>query len=445
MNHDDEQLAARSVTGDREAFATLLERHLHPAWRIALATLGSSHAVDAAHDAVVTGVCDAVLAAGRQPDPTRTLRTRIAGAVHRAAAEGDRGRRAVAPAGTDPVLAAFATLPAASRAALWLVEVEGGNAEQVAPVLGLDRGATAALADRAGAALRDRLAADAASQASDPACVDALRKLPAQAAGRLTEYEREQIGQHVAACGACAAWLAATVAPRAALRGLVVPMPAGLATAVAERWAERPARDGLPWLRGWSDRAVGAAAAAVLAVGLAGAAVLGRDGNGRGPELAAPAGSVAEDTDGGDPVLADPAVAAPSTVASFPGAAPLRASGTTSTGSTAGSAERPRGTSPTLGRRDTPTTSTTAAPRPAPTPTTSTTAPPAGDTGGDAPADTVEETGTQVTVDLGEATIGIGDDTGITIGDQTAGDAPASSGEPTIELQLPGLPPITLP
>lgn len=412
----DERLVTLAGEGDLDALGALLDRHLHPAWRVALA---GSPSAEAAEAAVVTGFCDALNAAGRHPESTVSLRTRLAGAVHRACVAADRAdrgaHRAVAEAPEDPALAAFLALPVASRIALWLTEVEGGAPEQVAPVLGLDRSATGALADRAAVALRGRLATEAAARAIDPECRIALGKLPAHAAGKLTSAERGRIGEHLAGCGSCASWLAAIVAPRPALRRLVVPVPASLPTAVAEAWAERGGRDRSPLLRAWSERAVGAAAAAVLAVGLAGAVFGGRsDDDEEGPELASPAGSldlseVGADDDPPAPVTpAAPVVAETAVLSSGLSAAPA--------GPTATDADRPR-------TADTPATPpaappTTTPPTTPPTTTPPTTAPPA-----EEPPIAVEE---GPTIDLGVVEVELDE-------------------SPQVEVEVPGLPPVSLP
>lgn len=431
----DDHLVARANDGDTAALATLLDRHLHPAWRVALA---ASPDATAAQAAVVAGFCDAVAAAARHPEPLLSLRTRIAAAVHRAAAADGRVRRATAPPAPDPVLAAFATLPTSSRTALWLTRVEGGTAAQIAPVLGLDRNATAALVDRASTAFRARLAADGAQAAGDAACARTFARLPDEAAGRLTEAERDEVSQHVAACASCATWLAAIVAPRPALRRLVVPVPDSLPLAVAERWAAVAGRDRTVRYRGLSERAVGAAAAAVLAIGLAGAAFLGRDDDNDRPELAAPTGSTpsggpAADVDLSDPVLPD----APAATTSVASTALGRGSGDAGGDSARGDGDKlpPKTQAPTP---------TPAAPPAAPPAAT----PPASDGGAGAlpPAISDPVTDTQVTAEVPDVlVVGIGDDTGIAVAGEPVGDPPPAEKEPAVVVDLPLLDPIALP
>lgn len=429
----DDHLVARANDGDTIALGTLLDRHLHPAWRIALA---ASPDATAAQSAVVAGFCDALVGAARHPQSPTSLRTRIAAAVHRAAAADARSRRPVVPT-ADPVLLAFATLPTSSRTALWLTEVEGGDPDQIAPVLGLDRGATAALVARASTALRERVAANGAGAAGDPACVSTLGMLPAHAADRLSDGERDAVVEHLSGCSACAGWLAVVVTPRPALRRLVVPIPDGLPLAVAQRWAEVAGRDRTTWYRGISERAVGAAAAAVLAVGLAGAAFVGRDSD-TGPELAAPAGgstSAAGYDDLLDPVLP---------------AAPAGATSVASSGFARGSG----GAGADTARSDD--KLPPKAPAPAPTPAAPPAAPPAAAppstppaTAEDPPVDvpSLPPTDTQATVEVpGVVVVGIGDETGVEVaGTPIVGDPPSAEEELKAEIDLPVLPPISLP
>jgi DNA-directed RNA polymerase specialized sigma24 family protein len=435
----DDELVTRAADGDTDALAAVLDLHLHPAWRIALAAAGDPHAAEAA---VVTGVCDALAAAARHPDSTASLRTRIVAAVHRAAAAAPRAT--ARPTTDEPVLAAFATLPVRSRTALWLTEVEGGTPDQVAPVLGLDRSTTAALVDRASAALRDRLAADAALSAGSEDCARALGKLPAHAAGKLTAGQRVEVGAHLGTCGSCAGWLAGAVAIRPALRRLVVPVPDGLPLAIAERWADTN-RDRPSWLRGVSERAVGAAAAAVLAIGLAGAAFLGRDGDDALlPGVANPA--VGGGTPSGETARTAPldAIIPASTpplatgsgtgsVASGTGATPARRSSTPA----APPATEPPATTPTSAppAATAPPAAPPATQPPAQEPATE---PPAAEDGGSEPSATVGVPGVVTVAADPECT-------GVELAGTAIGCAPEATEEPTAEVQLPGLPPIGLP
>ena len=360
----DADLLARVDDGDAAALAHVIDAHLHPAWRLAVVA-APDHAV--AERAVVEGFCDGLAAAARHPDPRHGLRIRLVSATRHAAVTASPGT--AHPLSDDPVIAAFRELPEAWRTALWLVEVEGGSPEQVAPVLGLTRSSAAALADRAATGFRERLAADIAERASNPDCRRALAKLPAHASGKLTAEERDAVGEHLGGCGSCAVWLAALVSPRPALRRMITPPPASLGPAIADRWAELLRKRGAGWLGPLTERAVGAAAAAVLAVGIGGAALLGgRDRGDRGPELALP-------------TSAEPTGDDPSTGGTGPGTGPTVESPTgggsssSSSGSSTGGASTASSSS-TAGSTSARPTPTTVAPRTTPTPVTPTPPPP---------------------------------------------------------------------
>ena len=369
----DEHLIARASAGDRDALAALLDRHLHPAWRIALAASSTTAAAEAA---VITGFCDALNAAGRHPDPTVTLRTRVAAAVHAAALAAHRAVPRPAPSATtaNAVVAAFAMLPVASRTALWLTEVEGGEPAQAAPVLGVERGVAEAMARRARSALRDRIAGDAAARATDPVCAKVLVRLPAHAAERLPAEQRTHVDAHLATCTSCTATLALVTTPRPALRRIVTAVPASLPAAVAERWAEAGGRDRAPVVRRWNQRIAAAAAAAVVAVGLAGALLFGGGGSGNAPDVAAPRSVDLSDL-ADDPTPTTAALAAPV----LPSGGPVLRPATPSTSD----GERPRSNAPSPKPAPPATTTTTTAPpatttttAPPPSTTTTTTAPP---------------------------------------------------------------------
>jgi len=437
----DEVLLARAHRGDSDALHALLERHLHPAWRIATVAAADP---GLAEQAVVDGFCDALQAAHRNPDSTMALRSRIVGTTRRTAALADAGAGTTARPTGDPVIDAFRALPEKARSLLWLTEVEGGTSDQVAPVLGLDRAATAKLAARSGAALRKRLAADVAGRVDDLACRRALSSLPAHAAGKLTADEQERIGHHVASCGSCAAWLAALVSPRPALRRLVCPPPSGLAPAVAARWMELLERNRRGWLAPFTERALGAAAAAVLAIGIGGVLLFGNRDDDDGPELANPASVQPEGDDPGagaspgESALGSYTTPLPSGNAAAVPAATSRL--TTST-------TAPRFEMPRSGGGTSTSTPTPSAPTTAPTPTTTPppddpTPPPADD-----PTPPPDESGTQVDVGVGGvAALGVGDCTGGTVLDVELGSCvPESSDEPIdVQIELPGLPPIGL-
>ena len=424
----DADLTDRAAAGDLDSLRALIERHAHPAWRIAMVAAGDPATAEAA---TIDGFTDGLLAARRNPDPSQTLRIRLVAATRRVAAQGP-----AAPEGAhdDPVIHAFLALPEKSRTALWLTEVEGGTPEQVAPVLGLDRSAAAALADRAASGLRDRLAATVAERAADDECRKALSKLPAHAVGKLTAAERTRVGDHVGSCGACAVWLAALVSPRPALRRLVGAPPATLSAAIEARWLEHLERERKGWLAPFTERAVGAAAAAVLAIGLGGVAFLGdRDDNhdDRRAELAVPASA--------DPSDTGSAALTPPTTASAPSATSSRATASRATANSSAStvAAALQGDGSPGGDR--------ARSIDDPIPNEPPTEPPVGPPAGDPPPPVPDENTTQISVTAlqGLVAVGVGDCTGLTIVEVHSGCVPLPNGAPlSVTIDLPGLPPI---
>lgn len=447
---DDTGLLQQACEGDLDALGQLVGAHLHPAWRLAVV---SAPDLVSAERALVDGFCDGLLAHHRQPDAVGGLRARIVTTTRHAAAAQTEGTPAL---DRDPVVAAFRALPEGWRVALWLIEVEGGSAEQVAPVLGLTRANAATLADRAAAGLRDRLAADVADRAVEPECRRALGKLPAHAAGKLTADERAAVGAHLAGCGTCAVWLAALVSPRPALRRLITAPPATAGFAIEARWLELlEKQEHMGWMAPFTERAVGAAAAALLLVGIAGAALLGgrnRTGD-DGPELALPAASEPASSGGPDtggaPPVADPGAGTGTTGGSTGTGSTGTGSGT-GTGSTGSTSGGGAGTTTTGGGRTTgtdrsrstgaPPATTPSTPTPAPsTPTTPTTppttppTPPSDPDPGDPP-----DTADPVLGVPGVVEVQVGDDG--SIGVEVLGTVGVGVGGPdVVKLDVPGL------
>lgn len=165
---DDEALLAAHVAGDPEAFGLLFSRHRDRLWAVALRTTGNREdAADALQDAMVSAFRRADSFGGRSAVTTWLHRIvvnacldRMRAAKVRAAqplpddVEEHARRGTVVAAGSggqavvDPldsviaderrraVLAALATLPAETRAALVLVDMEGLSTAEAAEVLG---------------------------------------------------------------------------------------------------------------------------------------------------------------------------------------------------------------------------------------------------------------------------------------------------------------------
>lgn len=182
---DDRELLAAHVAGDPTAFATLVERHRHRLWAVALRTTGDPHE---AEDAVQ----DALMAAYRRADQYRgdaAVTTWLHRIVVNASLDRLR-RRSVrtwvplpdestgeSPATlvddsrlADPraaaessetvreVRAALDTLPPDQRAAIVLVDLEGWSVEEAAQALDCPVGTVKSRCFRGRAKLAERLA-----------------------------------------------------------------------------------------------------------------------------------------------------------------------------------------------------------------------------------------------------------------------------------------------
>ncbi|MGH9179086.1 MAG: RNA polymerase sigma factor, partial [Acidimicrobiales bacterium] len=165
----DAELAVRAGSGDLEAFEALYRRHVEAAWRMALAiTPNPDDAADAVSDAFIrvfqalpdrlqaadyflpyllaavrNAAIDVLRRGGRQraTDPREQHDWSVLGSEP---AE-------VMVAGTDAALVAraFRSLPERWRSVLWLTEVEGIPAREVAGLLGVSANGVAQLAVRA--------------------------------------------------------------------------------------------------------------------------------------------------------------------------------------------------------------------------------------------------------------------------------------------------------
>jgi RNA polymerase sigma factor (sigma-70 family) len=255
---DDAALVQRAAAGEVAAFEELYRRHSQAAWRVAQAVApnrdDAADAVAEAFTRVLASLPTGRLAEGAPFRPyllaatrnaaidiiRRTSRTRPTDDDGLLDAESDRPEtpadRILAGDDADVVVRAFRDLPERWRSVLWLTEVEGIPAREVAPLLGLTANGTAQLAVRARAGLRERYLQAHVRNHARPECVFAVDRLGAYVGGALATRDTAKVDQHLAACDDCRDRLAELedITPR--LRRAVLPIPIGLAGAAVGHW-----------------------------------------------------------------------------------------------------------------------------------------------------------------------------------------------------------------
>ncbi|MFJ5547114.1 RNA polymerase sigma factor SigM [Streptomyces sp. NPDC093225] len=158
----DQELLARHVAGDPDAFGELVRRHRDRLWAVALRTLGDrEEAADAVQDALVSAYRAAHTFRGQSAVTTWLHRITVNACLDRARKAASRRTSAVddpedferllephesaeAPAERQDLhrelLAALRTLPAEQRAALVLVDMQGYPVAEVAKILDVPTG-----------------------------------------------------------------------------------------------------------------------------------------------------------------------------------------------------------------------------------------------------------------------------------------------------------------
>ncbi len=127
------------------------------------------------------------------------------------------------------VSTAFASLPERWRLVLWHTEVEGLQPAQVAPLLGISANATAALAVRARAGLRDAYLSAHVNDATDPKCREVGASLGGYVRGTLSRRERVAVDNHLDSCARCSAAVLELSDTAATMRGVIGPLILGAA------------------------------------------------------------------------------------------------------------------------------------------------------------------------------------------------------------------------
>ncbi|WP_078909868.1 RNA polymerase sigma factor SigM [Streptomyces sp. NRRL S-87] len=158
----DQELLARHVAGDPDAFGELVRRHRDRLWAVALRTLGDrEEAADAVQDALVSAYRAAHTFRGQSAVTTWLHRITVNACLDRARKAASRRTSAVddpedferllephesaeAPAERQDLhrelLAALRTLPTEQRAALVLVDMQGYPVAEVAKILDVPTG-----------------------------------------------------------------------------------------------------------------------------------------------------------------------------------------------------------------------------------------------------------------------------------------------------------------
>lgn len=276
----DHVLAQRAAEGDSRSFEELYRRHAPAAWRVAYAVAGNpDDAADAVSDAF-TRVFQ-VLPEGR-PQASEAFRPYLLAATRNAALDGLRRQGRLQPTGTvdqfdhasdedlaaDQVLdsvdsnlvaIAFRSLPERWRSVLWLTEVEGLPPREAAELLGLSANGTAQLAVRARAGLRERyLQAHIATGAASNQCRFTLDRLGAYVGGALSARDLAKVDQHLAGCDDCRARRDELEEVGSTLRRAIVPIPLFLGAAVLGRWQLASASTGAATAPGATSTTSGA-------------------------------------------------------------------------------------------------------------------------------------------------------------------------------------------
>jgi DNA-directed RNA polymerase specialized sigma24 family protein len=244
--------------GDRAAFDILVTRHAAAARRLAHIMVPAAQ-VDRVVAEALAQVRDATLLGRGPSDAFRpyllTVLRRVSMAVQHIEVPADTkpmpgpaeptGDREATDLRTSPIVRAFRSLPERWIAVLWHSEIEKTSAADAARILGVGPRGVAALRKQALDGLRRAYLQVRMSDAAEPECQHAARRLAARFRGAASRRDGPMVAQHVGRCDQCRAMYARLADIEFALRGVVARAVLGLAAAsymyAARRAAAGPA------------------------------------------------------------------------------------------------------------------------------------------------------------------------------------------------------------
>jgi RNA polymerase sigma factor (sigma-70 family) len=338
----DHELIELVRSGDLAALGSLYARHHEAGLRVARAVTGETHR---AEDLVSDAFERIHRAIQRGGGPDESFRAYLYTVIRRLAIE--HGAASARLDDTDDfspyealtavddgtersaeatiVASAFAALPPRHQAVLWYVDVEGMPTAEAAAFFGLSANATAALANRARAALKDAyLQAHVSGTGVAEACLPIRGKLGPYRAGSLSARDTAKVREHLEVCDECPVILAELAEVGHGLRVVIAPLVIGGAAAAAAVFgapAPQAMAAGVP-VSGRLARHQALAAAAAVAILAVGAVALALVLTPAGNDDVVAADDGAESTDVAAPSIATTPTPAASSAA--PSAGPVR-------------------------------------------------------------------------------------------------------------------------
>lgn len=251
----DEELAGRARAGDPEPFEVLWRRHADAGRRVASRFTSASDPDDVVQEAYLR----IFSSLGRGKGPDGPFRPYLYQTIRNIAITWSRQQTssidllADRSDGTDlseSVLegaitaTAFRSLPARWQEVLWYTEVEGLEAGDIAPLLGLNPSAVSALSYRAREGLRRAwLQAHVSSTALPEECRWSAERMGEAHRGALSPKNRSRFDLHVGGCSRCMLTLDEVDEASQRLRLVIVPLLVGVPWATLEGAAGLPAVD----------------------------------------------------------------------------------------------------------------------------------------------------------------------------------------------------------